>query len=118
MKKPEPWPIMRPRPPRGRIPGGMPSGPPKRRKKRSIGESDGSEPSPSSLALAALSPLVALAEITDRFPRYGVLTGELIVRNISGGRPVVAGRNYWADWMKSAIALWFLDCRASLAMTG
>src|SRR6266404_3248225 len=70
MKKPEPWPVTTPRPPRGppRRPGGKPSGPPKRRKKRSIGEPGWNGESSSLLALSSLellSAMLILTEITD-----------------------------------------------------
>src|SRR5207248_3904008 len=74
MKKPEPWPVTGPRPPRGppRRPGGKPSGPPKRRKKRSIGDPGGNGESSSLLALSSLellSAILILTEITDGFTR-------------------------------------------------
>ncbi len=74
MKKPEPWPVTMPRPPRGppRKPGGKPSGPPKRRKKRSIGEPGwNGESSLLSLLsfLATFSLMLTFTEITDGFTR-------------------------------------------------
>ena len=75
MKKPEPWPVTGPRPPRGppRRPGGKPSGPPKRRKKRSIGEPGWNGESSSLLALSSpfgvFSAMLILTEITDGFTR-------------------------------------------------
>src|ERR1700682_5051924 len=78
MKKPEPWPVTAPRPPRPppgppRRPGGKPSGPPKRRKKRSIGEPGWNGESSSLLALSSLlatfSLILTLTDITDGFTR-------------------------------------------------
>ena len=71
MKKPEPWPVTGPRPPRGRRPGGRPSGPPKRRKKRSIGEPGWNGESSLLLSsfLASFSWMLTLTEITDGFTR-------------------------------------------------
>src|ERR1700742_1264591 len=73
MKKPDPCPVTAPCP-RGvpRRPGGKPSGPPKRRKKRSIGEPGGNGESSSLLALSSLaefSVMLTLTEITDGFTR-------------------------------------------------
>src|ERR1700730_9789618 len=77
MKKPDPWPVTAPRPPRGppRRPGGRPSGPPKRRKKRSIGEPgwNGEESSLLLLELssfdASFSLMLTFTEITDGLTR-------------------------------------------------
>src|SRR5665213_1113990 len=69
MKKPEPWPVIAPCP-RGppRMPGGKPSGPPKRRKKRSIGEPGwNGESSLLSSLDATFSVMLTLTEITDGF---------------------------------------------------
>src|ERR1700720_586400 len=73
MKKPEPWPVTAPRPPRGppRIPGGRPSGPPKRRKKRSIGEPgwNGESSLLELSSLATFSLILTFTEITDGLTR-------------------------------------------------
>ncbi len=53
------------------MPGGKPSGPPKRRKKRSIGEPgwNGEEESSPSSLLAVFSFMLTFTEITDGFTR-------------------------------------------------
>jgi hypothetical protein len=72
MKKPEPWPVTAPRPRAVTAQArGQPSGPPKRRKKRSIGE-PGWNGESSLLALSSLatfSLMLTFTEITDGFTR-------------------------------------------------
>src|SRR5215212_3455018 len=73
MKNPEPCPVTAPRP-RGvpRKPGGMPSGEPKRRKNRSIGEPGWNGVASSLLPLSSLvsfSLMLTFTEITDGFTR-------------------------------------------------
>src|SRR5215472_9270288 len=63
MKKPEPWPVTL----RGPRKPGKPSGPPKRRKKRSIGEPGGK--GESSELLSDFSRILTRTEITDGLTR-------------------------------------------------
>src|SRR5256885_10461802 len=70
MKKPEPWPMvkLRPRGPRGRSGVYCPSGMPKRRKKRSIGEPGGKgESPPSKLIVRGPPSTLTRTEITEGF---------------------------------------------------